>query len=234
MIDSYFPPAHFVKPQKTPLVIDGFYLNQKQGMLVFRSPKLKKNLGWYEIEKEKVDDYELGVLELVSQGFEITGITADGKPGVIQRLEKLGFPVQMCQFHQIAIVTRYTTKNPRLPAAIELKELVQLLTKTDQTSFKYWLKQWHERWENFLNEKSYDFKKEQYRFTHERLRKAYRSLIRHMPNLYTYHHCPGLPNTTNSLDGYFAHVRDKLNIHRGLKWDRKMKVLYELLSGKNT
>lgn len=62
-------------------------------MPVFRSSKLKKNLGWYEIEKKKVDDYELGVLELVNQDFKITGITLDGKLCVIQRLEKLGFPV---------------------------------------------------------------------------------------------------------------------------------------------
>ena len=234
MIDSYFPPANFVKPQKTPVIIDGFYLKREKGVLVFRSPTFKKNLGWWEIEKETVDDYELGIIELQLAGFEITGAIVDGKPGAIQRLEKLGLPVQMCQFHQIAIVTRYITKNPRLPASIELKELVQMLTQTDQPSFEYWLEQWHKKWENFLNEKSFDYKRDKWRFMHERLRKAYRSLIRHMPNLFTYINHPDLPNTTNSLEGYFAHVRDKLNIHRGLKWDRKMKVMYELLSGKNT
>jgi len=131
-------------------------------------------------------------------------------------------------------ITRYTTKNPRLPAAIKLKGLVRLLPHTDQESFEYWLEEWYCKWKDFLNEKTYDFKKERYRFTHERLRKAYNSLKRHMPNLYTYIHHKGMPNTTNSLDGTFAHIRDKLNLHRGLKWHRKMKVIYELLSQKNT
>jgi hypothetical protein len=228
-IDGYDPPALFPAPQKTPLIIDGFYFEKHKGVLVFRSPTLKKNLGWWEIEKETVEDYELGIAELRLAGFEITGVTVDGKPGAIQKLEKMGLPVQMCHFHQIAIVTRYTTRHPRFPAAIELKELVQLLPGTDRESFEYRLNEWHEKWKDFLNEKTFDFRTEQYRFTHDRLRKAYRSLKRHMPYLFTYLSHKDLPNTTNSLDGFFAHLRDKLNIHRGLKWHRRMKVLNELL-----
>ena len=228
-IDAYFPPMICLRPQVTPLVIDAFYFGRGKGFIVFRSPALKKNLGWYEITKEKVDDYEQGVMELITEGWTITGVTVDGKPGVIRRLEKLGLPVQMCHFHQIAIVIRYTTKNPRLPAARELKDLVHLLPKTDRESFEYWLNQWHSKWEDFLNEKSHDPVKDRWRFTHDRLRKAYRSLKRHMPNLFTYHHHKDMPNTTNSLDGHFAHIRDKINVHRGLRWDRKMKVIYELL-----
>jgi hypothetical protein len=228
-IDEYFPPMVHIEPQSTPLLIDAFYFGKEKGFIVFRSPTLRKNLGWYEIRKETVDDYELGVMELISAGWSITGVTVDGKPGVIKRLEKMGFPVQMCQFHQIAIVIRYTTKNPRLPSARELKELVHLIPKTDLESFTYWLNEWHNKWKDFLNEKSYDPIKDQWRFTHDRLRKAYNSLKRHLPNLFIYPYVKNLPNTTNSLDGHFAHVRDKLNLHRGLKWHRKMKVVYELL-----
>jgi len=230
VIDNYFPPMIHIEPQSAALVIDAFYFGREKGFIVFRSPILKKNLGWYEITKETVDDYELGVMELTSAGWNITGVTVDGKPGVIKRLESLGLPVQMCHFHQIAIVIRYTTKNPRIPAAKELKYLAHLLPKTDQVSFEYWLEKWHDKWEDFLNEKTHDPIKDKWRFTHDRLRKAYRSLKRHMPNLFTYLHIKNLPNTTNSLDGSFAHVRDKINVHRGLKWHRKMKVIYELLS----
>ncbi len=228
-IDEYFPPMIHLDPQPTPLVIDAFYFGRGKGFIVFRSPTLRRNLGWYEISKETVEDYELGVIELISAGWTIAGVTVDGKPGVIRRLEGLGLTVQMCQFHQIAIVIRYTTKNPRLPAARELKNLAHLIPKTDRESFEYWLDQWHLKWENFLNEKSYDSIKNRWRFTHERLRKAYHSLKRHLPNLFVYPYVKNLPNTTNSLDGHFAHVRDKLNFHRGLKWNRKMKVIYELL-----
>jgi len=93
------------------LIIDAFYFGREKGFIVFRSPALRKNLGWHEIEKETVDDYELGVIELRLAGFEIAGVTVDGKPGAIKRLEKLGLPVQMCHFHQIAIVILICNRN---------------------------------------------------------------------------------------------------------------------------
>ena len=234
IIDEHSPCMTPVSPRRTPLVIDGFYFSRKQGVLVFRSPTLRRNLLWNQIGKETVQDYENGITELIRHGFKITGVTVDGKPGAIQRLEKLGLPVQMCHFHQIAIVTRYTTQSPRLLAARELKALVRMLPETDRASFEYWLNEWHTKWEDFLKEKSFDITKQHWRYTHQRLRRAYRSLVRHMPNLFTYLDHRDMPNTTNSLDGTFAHVRDRLNLHRGLKWHRKMKLLGELLRQKNT
>jgi hypothetical protein len=230
MIDGYIPPRLSPKPQETALVIDVIFFGRYSGIIVFRSPSLRKNLGWYSIEKETPEEYECGIIELQLAGFKISGVTVDGKPGVLQRIEKLGIPVQMCHFHQIQIVTRYTTRYPRLPAAKELRSLVLLLPDTDRASFEFWLEQWHVKWEAFLAEKTYDEAKRRWRFTHERLRKAYRSLKRHLPYLYTYETHHGIPNTTNSLDGSFAHVRDKLGFHRGLRWDRKLKLIDELLS----
>ena len=229
MIDGYTPELPYVEPCRTPLVIDALFFGRTSGILIFRSPTLKKNLGWWSIESETVEDYALGVAELQMAGFKITGVTADGRPGVLRRLTAMGLPVQMCHFHQIQIVSRYTTRYPRLPAAKELLRLVQLLPKTDQPSFEYWLKKWHEKWRDFLDEKSWDMERERWRYIHERLRKAYRSILRYLPYLFTYHHHPDMPNTTNSLDGSFAHLRDKLRIHRGLRWHRKIKLVAELL-----
>jgi len=223
------PPIYFVEPQKTPLVIDATFFSRTSGVLVFRSPTLKKNLIWYEIESEKIEDYERGVLELMDSEFEITGITVDGKPGVLKRFNEMKIPAQMCHFHMLCIVTRYTTKRPRLPAARELRQLTKLLSKTDQESFEYWLKGWRTKWNDFLNEKTWDEEKRRWWFTHKRLRQAYRSLVRHLPYLFTYHHHPDMPNTTNSLDGSFSHLKDRLRVHRGLRWSRKLKLIDELL-----
>jgi hypothetical protein len=230
MIDGYIPPRQTPEPQKTALVIDVIFFGRSSGIIVFRSPSLRRNLGWYSITKETPEEYECGIIELRLAGFEITGATVDGKPGVLQRIERLGIPVQMCHFHQIQIVTRYTTRHPRLPAAKELRSLVRLLPETDQASFEYWLEQWYVKWEIFLAEKTYDEVKRRWRFTHERLRKAYRSIKRHLPHLFTFEKHYALPNTTNSLDGLFAHIRGKLGCHRGLRWDRKLKLIDELLS----
>lgn len=229
IIGKHLPHHHFIEPCTTSLIIDAVFFGRTEGVLVFRSPTLKKNLGWYSIEQERVDDYVMGIMELVGNGFIITGITVDGKPGVLAAIQKLGIPVQMCHFHQIQIVARYTTKRPRIPAARELLALVRMLPQTDQESFEFWLQKWHKTWKEFLNEKSWDVLQQRYRFTHERLRKAYRSIVRHLPYLFTYHHSL-CPNTTNSLDGSFAHLKDKVRIHRGLSHLKKRYLIYEILA----
>jgi hypothetical protein len=55
----------------------------------------------------------------------------------------------MCQFHQVAIIRRYITKNPILPPYIELKELVSMLKLTDKESFEGVLEDWFYRLEDF-------------------------------------------------------------------------------------
>ncbi|HSW62829.1 MAG TPA: hypothetical protein VLH56_05930 [Dissulfurispiraceae bacterium] len=52
-----------------------------------------------------------------------------------------------------------------------------------------------------------------------------------LPSLFTYQKHPELniPNTTNSLDGLFAHLKDLLRVHRGLKKDLKNKIIADFL-----
>ena len=63
-------------------------------------------------------------------------------------------PVQMCHFHQEQIVIRYTTLAPKLPAGIELLELVRTLPGSEEASFTEAFKFWCRTWKGFLDEKS--------------------------------------------------------------------------------
>ena len=62
----------------------------------------------------------------------------------------------MCNFHQIAIVTRYITKKPRLEANKDLRKLSLLLTETDKETFSYYLNQWYIQYTDFIKEKAID------------------------------------------------------------------------------
>jgi hypothetical protein len=75
-----------------------------------------------------------GIRGLQSKGFEVLAIVCDGRKGLLQSFDKI--PVQMCQFHQVAIIRRYITKNPKIFASIELKEFVAMLKMTDKESFE--------------------------------------------------------------------------------------------------
>lgn len=118
------------------------------GVMVFRDYYKRKNILWGFVVHEKLGFYVDGINKLKSMGWEILGIVCDGKRGLFSAFGPI--PVQMCQYHQTAIVTRYITKNPKLEAGKQLRAIIQLLTVTDKESFTGALYGWHKKWKGFL------------------------------------------------------------------------------------
>jgi len=145
------PMAHpNVKPQPLVIVADMTFNKRVFGVCVFRSPHLKKNLIWQPAIRETADIYHNLRLKLEQQGFELQATVIDGKPGIINVFWDI--PIQMCQFHQVAIVTRYLTNRPKLQAGQELRRLTLTLVKSEEMIFTKHLEDWHKRWELFLKE----------------------------------------------------------------------------------
>ena len=184
---------------------------------------------WDEIINENSAVYWKGRTELEKQGFIVQAVVVDGKKCL--KSVFLDLPVQMCHFHQIAIVTRYLTRKPKLEAGRELKEITSLLTKSNEKEFTFFLNGWFEKWEEFLKERTVNPETGEWFYTHKRLRSACRSLKTNLPYLFTYQKHPELniPNTTNSLDGSFSNFKSLLRIHRGLRRARRYKVICEIL-----
>lgn len=175
--------------------------------------------------------YQKSKEHLRLNGFTIQAIVLDGKRGVRELFK--GIPVQMCHFHQKQTIKRYLTNRPKLEAGIELKEVAAILPRTNERFFTKQLNDWYEKWEMFLKEKTIDPETGRWHYAHKRLRSAYRSLKNNLPFLFTYQKYPKLniPNTTNSLDGYFTWVKERVNVHRGLNQKRRNKVIREILKG---
>lgn len=213
------------------IIADTTYLEQL-GLMVFRCPNLGKNLLWYEVSHETNELYRQGIQELIDEGWEIQAIVADGKPGLGRLFPHI--PFQLCQFHQFATITRYISKKPKLIASQELRKLMFLLKETDFASFTYWLKQWHEKWGDFLKEQTINPLTKKKTYTHQKLRKAYHSIRRNLTLLFTFESCLPeilIPTTTNSLDGYFSHLKNKLNVHRGASKETQLKLIERLIFG---
>lgn len=206
------------------------FVKRTFGIAVMRSPHLKKNLLWRTSETESIAVYRELRRELESLGFVIQAAVVDGRRGLIETFNDL--PVQMCQFHQIKIVTRYLTTRPKLIAGQTLRHIALAIPKSNEIELTEALEAWHNQWKDFLKEKTYNPETKRWHYTHKRLRSAYRSLVRNLPILYTCQKYPefNIPNTTNSLDGTFSHLKDMLRIHRGLKKNRKLKLIDEILS----
>ena len=212
------------------LIMDTCYFRRGFGVMIFRDYISRRNMFWKFVNYETLAKYRSGIDYLISQGLQISGIVCDGKRGLLTAFGPI--PMQMCQFHQVAIITRYITRSPKLQAGIELKSLMHKLTKSSRTDFNDLLNKWYNKWKDFLSEKTYEEETGKWHYTHGRLRSAYRSLKTNMPYLFTYLECPDLdiPNTTNSLEGFFSNLKTKLRVHSGIKECRKRKVINEILS----
>jgi hypothetical protein len=209
--------------------MDTTYWGKNFGVMLFKDAITKENLLKYYVKNETNFLYKKGVEELSSKGFTIIAIVSDGRKGLVQSFGLI--PVQMFQFHQVAIIRRYITKNPKLPASIELKNLVVMMKMTDKESFEGALNDWFIKWEDFLNERTTNTETDRSYYTHKRLRSAYRSLKSNLPWLFVWYDYIELkiPNTTNAIDGHFADLKNKLRNHNGLSIERKKKFIDEFL-----
>lgn len=219
-----------VKPQSVIVIADTTFFKRIFGILVFRVPQLKRNIYWKEVENETIADYQRTRTILEEQGFIFKAIVLDGRPGVRKVFSDI--PVQMCHYHQKAIINRYLTTRPKLEASIKLRKIVQFLCQTNEKDFTAKLEVWHKKWSAFLKERTINPETGKWFYTHRRVRSAYRSLKVNLPYLFTYKKYPKLniPNTTNSLDGSFAHLKELTRMHRGLSKSLKRKIIDEILS----
>jgi hypothetical protein len=227
-------PAVRLNPRGLVIVADTTFFSHANGLIAFREPNLKKNVWWSLVASERAESYLHGKKHLEHNGFNITAVVLDGRSGIRAVFD--GIPVQMCQFHQKQIIKRYLTTRPKLEASRELKVIAAKLASIDEQSFSAELTNWHERWNYFLKQKTIDQNTGRWFYTHKRLRSAYRSLNTNLPYLFTYQKFPELniPNTTNSLDGFFNRLKSLINVHRGLNAQRRKRIIIEILKGRNS
>lgn len=194
--------------------------------MVFRANG--KNIYAKIIDTEKICYIAESLHYLDDLGYTFKSFTIDGRRGVLRLLEQLypNIPIQLCQFHQIAAIRRYTTNNPKTECGKEIKMLMQNLISSNQMDFAGSLFLLQKKYESFLKERN-----ENRKFIHRNLRAAFRSLKTNFSNLFTCKNYPDLqiPNTTNSCDGSFAHWKNKVKIHRGLRKDRREKMIMDLI-----
>jgi hypothetical protein len=217
-------------PGKAVVLLDTTYFGRGFGVMVLKDAVNGRNLFAAALKQETTALYQTAINELQKHHCHIQAIVCDGRRGLFTAFGNI--PVQMCQFHQIAIVRRYLTRNPKLHAARELWQLALSLPRLKQDAFAAGLCTWQTKWCAFLDERTISPKSRRSRYTHQRLRSAFLSLKRNLPWLFTCLQHPALqiPNTTNLLDGHFADLKNKLRNHNGLSQRHKLKLALHFLS----
>lgn len=229
-LDEHVVALPSIEPCATVLVADTTFWGRQYGVMVFRSWTLRKNIWWGEVASERVAHYHYARKILEGKGWTFTAAVVDGRRGLANVFKDM--PVQVCQFHQLQTVTKYLTRRPKTDAGKALRTLALTLTKSDETTFTKALELYERKWAHFLNEKTFVLGLKRPQYTHKNVRSALRSLKTNLSSLFTYQRCPelGIPNTTNTIDGYFASVKKKTAAHHGLRRDRRFRVISELLT----
>lgn len=224
-LDAYRFPECILRPRPVVIVADAMFFGRYWGVVVMRDPHRRENLYWDVIMTESPSVYQQGAARLLQQGFTFQALVIDGRKGVREAFP--GIPIQMCQFHQIKIITRYLTMQPKLEAGQALRAIALTLARSTEQDFATLLNEWYLRWSEFLKERTVDPETKRWHYTHRRLRSAYFSLQRNLPYLFTFEHYPALniPNTTNCLEGTFSHTKTAMRVHRGLTEERKQKLI---------
>ncbi len=107
--------------------MDTTYFGRRFGLMVFMDNTTRTVLYYAVVSHETNSAYKQVVDHLASLGVDIQSITCDGRRALKTLFTRI--PYQMCQFHQVQIVTRYLTRRPKNIASIELRRLTLNLTQ---------------------------------------------------------------------------------------------------------
>lgn len=165
-------------------------------------------------------------------------IVCDGQKGLLKALA-ICWPkavIQRCRFHVWFNVKTKLTLRPESLAAQELlqltRDILHVQTRRQAKRWKRQLKYWYRKHHNYVNERTIkqDPKppERSWRYTHERLRSAYRQLHKQTDDLLrsSYRPNPELRSTTNHIEGGInSQIRTKLKAHRGMPAIHQMRLV---------
>ena len=123
----------------------------------------------------------------------------------------------------------WLTARPVCEAGKELRTLVVMihLIKTHNDK-QYWIGEltlWENRYKDFVKEKSYQAQTGRYWYKHRLIRRCFFTIKRALPNMFHYLDNPHIPKTTNGIESYFGHLKNHLDLHRGLTKNNRINFI---------
>jgi len=180
---------------------------------------------------EHYDEIKEDLNNLIKLGLQIESITTDGHKSILKAIRKVLPDVvsQRCLVHIQRMCLLWLTQYPKHIAGVELRALVLMIqkvkTENDRTFWINELKTWHKRHEQYLNEKTVNQQTGRYWYTHKPLRRSYFTIKRALPNMFHFLSNPQIPSTTNGIEGFFSHLKNHLDLHRGLTTEHRINFI---------
>ena len=203
------------------LLIDGTYFPKDLCLVLYWDHDIRFTQLYRLTDQERYQEIKEDLGNIRSLGIEVASITCDGHKALLKAIAKV-FPhviVQRCVVHVVRQCRIWLTMRPQTVAATELLSIVNELPgiKTLAQSSFWLLSLWHweQKHKSFIGEKVIK-PNGRFWYKHKMLRKSRHLLIKAIPNLFHYLDDPAIPKTTNRLESFFSHLKEKLQPHRGL------------------
>jgi Transposase, Mutator family len=233
------PTMHIRSKRKVHLLIDGSYFTNGLCLILYYDHDIRYVQLYRETNQEKYREIKEDLENLKRLGVEVHSITCDGHKAILKAVRKV-FPeakLQRCLVHIKRQVKNYLSHKPKLNQSLELLRIANRITgiKTHEQRNE-WLKlfyDWYEFNKMFVNEQSKSDGTGRFWYTHKNLHAACSLLILALPNMFYYLDDAEIPYTTNRLESYFSHLKEKLTLHRGLRFEAKKNFIKWYLHFKN-
>lgn len=204
------------------LLVDGTYFSKKICLVLYRDNNIKFTQLYRITDGEWFEEIQEDLKNLKALGLKIESITCDGHPSILKAIKRVdkSIIVQRCIIHIQRMCKIWLTLRPQSEAGQALRDLINNIhTIKDRTQWGYWvvdLIRWHEKYKNFVNEKTINPTTGRAWYKHRMVRKAFITIKRALPDMFHYLDNHKIPKSTNGLESFFGHLKDNLSIHRGL------------------
>jgi transposase-like protein len=182
-------------------------------------------------DSERYEEIKEDLSNLLNLGLQIASITCDGHKATLKAIRKImpGITIQRCLVHIQRMCLLWLTANPTYDAGKELRRLVLIIHRIEfENDRVYWIQSlliWEKKFKNFLKEKSYKAETGRYWYKHKLIRRAFLTIKRALPNMFCYLENNNIPKTTNGIESYFGHLKNHLDLHRGLTKDNRINFI---------
>lgn len=216
------PTWHIQRREKVNLLIDGTYFPNKVCLVLYRDVNIKMTILYRLTDNERLKDLKEDLRNIKSTGIEIESVTCDGAANILKAVRQVcpEAVLQRCSVHIAREIETWITRKPKSETAQELLALVRDLGRVaTHDEAQIWMKNfidWHDKHEDFINEKSVDEDTGRWWFTHKMLHRSASHIKRALPNMFAYTIYPNVPKSSNSIESFFGHMKDHLRLHRGL------------------
>lgn len=242
LFDHYLssPPQNIIRSKShVHLLIDGTYFANGLCVVLYYDNDLQYVQLYRTSNQEKYKEIKEDLENLKKMGVDVYSVTCDGHKAILKSVQKV-YPnavIQRCVVHVKRQSCSWLGKFPKLQVSRELLQIIRPLTRLNSTDkVNEWLvnfHHWYHQNEAFINEQTFSEETGRMWYTHKKLRAACSHLINAIPHLFAYINDPEIPKTTNELEGYFMHLKEKLTLHRGLRFDKKKSFIKWYLYFKN-